>query len=136
MNYALNICHLYPDLMDTYGDKGNIITIIKRCQWRNIATSIINSSQGDEIPQADLYFFGGGQDRQQTIVGKDLQKKSKDLKNAIEKGAVLLSICGRYHLLQKYFKTKTGEVIKGISGPEQEDSGLKTDRGIGHNIRL
>src|SRR3990167_6599688 len=114
---VLNICQLYPDLMDTYGDRGNIITLVKRCQWRGIKTSVTPISVGDAltVDKFDIYFFGGGQDRAQTIVGHDLQKKAKKLTQAIEKGAVLLSICGGYQLLQKYFKTKEGELIKGIN---------------------
>src|SRR3990167_1417839 len=114
---TLQICHLYPDLMDTYGDKGNIITIVKRCQWRGIKTNVTSVTVGQSLKtdRFDIYFFGGGQDHAQFIVGKDLQKKAKGLKTAIEDGAVLLSICGGYQLLQKYFKTKEGELIKGIN---------------------
>lgn len=113
---TLNICHLYPDLMDTYGDRGNIITIIKRCEWRGIKTKVSAISIDEPLnPDLfDIYFFGGGQDRQQILVGKDLQKKSKDLKKAVEQGSTLLSICGGYQLLQNYFKTLDGGVIKGI----------------------
>lgn len=113
---TLNICHLYPDLMDTYGDKGNIIAIVKRCHWRGIETKVSSVSIGDKLNMNDhdIYFFGGGQDRQQIIAGKDLQKKSIDLKTAISDGAVMLSICGGYQLLQNYFKTLDGEMIKGI----------------------
>ena len=115
-NLKLNICHLYPDLMDTYGDKGNIAAIQKRCQWRGIDVNLVNISVDQSLSdlEFDLYFFGGGQDKAQTVVGKDLQKKDGVLKKAIDGGAVLLSICGGYQLLQKYFKTKTGEIIKGI----------------------
>jgi CobQ-like glutamine amidotransferase family enzyme len=115
--------------MDTYGDKGNIITLVKRCQWRGIEANVTNISVNQSLSLAprssaqqsevgtfhfDLFFFGGGQDRQQIIVGKDLQKKAKGLKAAIDNGAVMLSICGGYQLLQNYFKTIDGEVIKGI----------------------
>ena len=113
---TLNICHLYPDLMDTYGDKGNIAAIQKRCQWRVIDVNVTNITVGQSLSafDFDLYFFGGGQDKTQTIVGRDLLKKEQILKKAIDNRAVLLSICGGYQLLQKYFKTKTGEIIKGI----------------------
>ena len=113
---TLQICHLYPDLMDTYGDKGNIITIVKRCQWRGIKTNVTSVTVGQSLKtdRFDIYFFGGGQDHAQFIVGKDLQKKAKGLFRAIESGAVMLSVCGGYQLLQKYFKTKEGNVIKGI----------------------
>jgi len=117
MNYKLNICHLYPDLMDTYGDMGNIITIQKRCAWRGIKTEISKASIGQNLKsdEYDLFFFGGGQDNVQTAVAKDLKSKASLIKDSIEKGSVLLSICGGYQLLQKYFKTQTGEVIEGIS---------------------
>ena len=114
---TLNVCHLYPDLMDTYGDKGNIITIQKRCAWRGIKTEISKASIGQNLKsdEYDLFFFGGGQDNVQTAVAKDLKSKASLIKDSIEKGSVLLSICGGYQLLQKYFKTQTGEVIEGIS---------------------
>ena len=116
MKYRLNICHLYPDLMDTYGDKGNIITIRQRCAWRNIDTTLTKISVGDKLKtdEFDIFFFGGGQDKAQEIVGKDLKSKKSTLTGSIENGAVLLSICGGYQLLQKYFKTIDGTVIDGI----------------------
>lgn len=102
--------------MDTYGDKGNIITLVKRCQWRGINADVESISVGDKLDQEkyDIYFFGGGQDRQQIIVGKDLQKKAKALISAINQGSTLLAICGGYQLLQNYFKTLDGTMIKGI----------------------
>ena len=131
MKYQLNICHLYPDLMDTYGDKGNIITIVKRCQWRGIYTKIINLKINDErltINDIDFFFFGGGQDKAQVIVGQDLKSKKSALIKSIDAGAVLLSICGGYQLLQKYFKTIDGTVINGI--------GLFDAYTIGSNTRM
>ncbi|MBI3342204.1 glutamine amidotransferase [Candidatus Curtissbacteria bacterium] len=113
---TLNICHLYPDLMDTYGDKGNIITLQKRCEWRDLKTTYTAISLGNvlEPNKFDIYFFGGGQDRQQGLIGKDLAEKSAAIKKAVESGAALLSICGGYQLLCNYFKTKDGETIDGI----------------------
>lgn len=116
MKYKLNICHLYPDLMDTYGDTGNIITIQKRCEWRSIKTSVTNISVNEPLSTGDFdfYFFGGGQDKAQEIVSKDITKKAESLIKATDSGAVLLSICGGYQLLQNYFKTKDGKKIGGI----------------------
>ena len=126
---TLKICHLYPDLMDTYGDKGNILTIQKRCAWRNIKTTLAKISIGDElkVDEFDIFFFGGGQDKAQIIVSKDLKTKKTGLVNSIENSAVLLSICGGYQLLQKYFKTTDGETIDGI--------GLFDAHTVGSNIR-
>lgn len=112
----LKICHLYPNLMNTYGDKGNIICMVNRCKWRNINVTVTNITTG-QSPSTfdfDFFFFGGGQDVAQSIVSKDLQKKAQILKKAVDEEAVLLSICGGYQLLQKYFLTKEGKKIKGI----------------------
>lgn len=127
---TLNICHLYPDLMNTYGDKGNIVCIVNRCKWRSINVAVTNITTGQSLSSFDFdfYFFGGGQDIAQSIVGRDLQKKADSLKKAVYEGAVLLSICGGYQLLQKYFLTKEGEKIKGI--------GLFDAHTVGSNSRM
>lgn len=115
MKYKLSICHLYPDLLDTYGDKGNILALKYRCGQRGIKfsyhTLTINEPLNDEY---DMYFIGGGQDQAQNIVGRDLQRKSEALKKSILNGAVLLSICGGYQLMQNYFKTASNNRIPGI----------------------
>lgn len=113
---SLNICHLYPDLMDTYGDLGNIKTIEYRCKQRGIEFIYSPLTIDDKLSANlyDLFFFGGGQDQAQTNVGVDLQKKKSTILKDVENGAVMLSICGGYQLLQKYFKTKDGTKIEGI----------------------
>lgn len=113
---TLNICHLYPDLMDTYGDRGNILALQYRCKQRNMKVIYSPLTINDKLSTNyyDLFFFGGGQDKAQEIVGEDLKSKSKALKESIENGAALLSICGGYQLLQNYFKTAEGTKIPGI----------------------
>lgn len=113
----LNICHLYPDLLNIYGDRGNIICLKNRCQWRGIKVKIINISINDKLMpgQFDLFFGGGGQDRQQLIVADDLQKKKKVLKQEADRGVPMLTICGTYQLFGHYFKTHEGVKIPGIS---------------------
>jgi CobQ-like glutamine amidotransferase family enzyme len=114
----LRVCHLYPELMNIYGDRGNIITIGQRCLWRDIAVTVTDISLGDGIdPGAfDFYFIGGGQDREQILVCEDLSReKGEALRQAVEDGACLLSICGGYQLLGKYFLTYTGENLPGLS---------------------
>lgn len=112
----LVICHLYPDLMDTYGDKGNILAFKYRLEKRGIKASIVSISLDQKLEQDkyDIFFFGGGQDRQQIIVSKDLKHKAQALINEIEKGKVLLSVCGGYQLLLEYFKTIDGQKLDGI----------------------
>jgi lipid II isoglutaminyl synthase (glutamine-hydrolysing) len=114
----LRIAHLYPELMNIYGDRGNIIALTKRCQWRNIGVAVTDVSLGDAIDpdDFDFFFIGGGQDREQILVCDDLSReKGQALRQAIEEGACLLSICGGYQLLGKYFLTYTGENLQGIS---------------------
>ena len=112
----LNIAHLYPELLNIYGDMGNIYAIKKRCEWRNISAEVYNINQGADInPDLfDIYFIGGGQDKQQIDVAKELQKQKENLKQAAENNAVMLAICGGYQLLGKYYLPHKGEKLEGI----------------------
>lgn len=113
----LRICHLYGDLMNIYGDDGNIITLVKRTSWRGIEPKILQVTIGDKIDSewADIYFFGGGQDQQQIAVSVDLQKvNGKLLTKAVKNGAVVLSVCGGYQLLGNYYKPKISSKLSGV----------------------
>ena len=113
----LNIAWLYPKQMSTYGDRGNIITFVKRCRWRNIDVNIDEIDLGDKIDSKkyDLYFFGGGQDRSQIKVSEDLQKiKRGDIVRAVDEDAVFLSICGGYQLLGHYYQPSHGNKLEGV----------------------
>src|SRR3989338_6523843 len=101
----LTIGYLYPQQMNIYGDRGNIITLLKRCQWRDIEVQVKELDLGSKVKpgENDLYFFGGGQDKEQLLASKDLQAKEGVLKEDFNKGAVFLSICGGYQLLGKYY---------------------------------
>jgi len=113
----LPICHLYPDLMNIYGDRGNSLTLVERCRRRGITVTVSDISLGDQLdPDAyDLYFFGGGQDQEQMLVSEDLQRgKGAALREAIEDGAALLSICGGYQLLGHFFRPFEGPEIPGV----------------------
>jgi CobQ-like glutamine amidotransferase family enzyme len=114
----LRICHLYPELMNIYGDRGNILALVKRCLWRGFAADVSHVSLGDDMDAGrfDFFFIGGGQDREQILVCEDLRReKGDDLRQAVEDGAALLSICGGYQLLGNQFITYTGEELQGIS---------------------
>ncbi len=113
----INIACLYSDLMNIYGDRGNVLTICKRCNWRNIQVKVHEIKVGDRIdPELyDFYFIGGGQDQQQIAVSQELQKQKSPLKEAAESGAVFLAICGGYQLLGSYYKPHDAEELKGIS---------------------
>lgn len=113
---TITIGYLYGDLMNIYGDTGNIIALKKRAEWRGIEVIVKNFSTGNILKKgdADLFFFGGGQDQQQELVAKDLQKKAKVLKAEIERGIPLLSICGGYQLLGEYYKSHKGPKLQGV----------------------
>lgn len=113
----INICHLYPDLLNVYGDVGNVLILKHRAEERNIKVNIENISTGEtfEKDKYDIVFFGGGQDYEQSIVSKDLiETKKDDIKDYIESGKVFLSICGGYQLLGKYYTTPDGEKLEGL----------------------
>ncbi|HEX3015767.1 MAG TPA: glutamine amidotransferase [Desulfobacteria bacterium] len=112
----LRICHLYPDLMDLYGDRGNIITLVKRCNWRGIEVEIVPISLGQKIDfrEMDLVFFGGGSDREQGLLFDDLSGRRENLVKAIEDGLVVLAICGGLQLLGRYYQIPDGTKIPGL----------------------
>lgn len=114
----LNICHMYPDLLNVYGDVGNILILKYRCESRGIKTNIFHVSLKDDFnpDKYDIVFFGGGQDSEQTLVSKDLKNaKKNNIINYIEKNKVFLSICGGYQLLGKYYVTSEGKEIEGLN---------------------
>jgi len=113
----LNICHLYPDLLNVYGDIGNIRILKYRAEKRNIKVNISNVSLKDKFEGSkyDITFFGGGQDYEQSIVSEDLiQTKKFAVSEYINSGKVFLAICGGYQLLGKYYTTPDGEKLDGL----------------------
>ena len=113
----LTICHLYPDLLNVYGDVGNVLILKHRASLRGIDVNIINSSLGDTLDKdnIDIIFFGGGQDFEQSIVSDDLNNvKKQPLTEYVEEDKVLLAICGGYQLLGKYYTAPNGEKIEGL----------------------
>jgi len=109
---------LYPELMSTYGDRGNIICLQKRCQWRDIRVDIKLLDLGfdnKQLAKCDMLFMGGAQDQQQKIVSHDFSKeKAKELKKMVEDGIPGLYICGAYQFLGRYYKDADGTIIKGL----------------------
>lgn len=112
----LKIGHLYPKLLNIYGDAGNIITLQKRAEWRGFNVIVNEINSGDiQICEHDIYFIGGGQDLQQIEVSKELQKHKDFLAAERDRGAVFLGICGGYQLMGHYYKPHNGEKLLGIS---------------------
>ena len=111
----LRIAHLYPKLLNIYGDGGNVLTLKKRCEWRGIGVNIDEINVGDSIVEHDIYFIGGGQDLQQIEVSKELQKHKEFLTAERDRGAVFLGICGGYQLMGHYYQPHEGDKLLGIS---------------------
>jgi CobQ-like glutamine amidotransferase family enzyme len=118
MKQSLTIAWLYPDLMSTYGDRGNVITLQKRCEWRGIETTIVSVTpemKVTELKKTDLIFGGGAQDLEQEIVIQDLQgDKGKIIKELIEENIPALFVCGAPQLMGKYYEPGEGKRINGL----------------------
>ena len=131
----LTIGHLYPDLLNLYGDRGNIQCLMKRCQWRGIEAETIAFESNDRVDFSglDIVLLGGGSDREQMLVCEKLKEIRDDFKSYVESDGVVIAICGGYQLLGKYYKTYQGT----ITGLELVD--MYTEQGEGrliHNIVL
>jgi lipid II isoglutaminyl synthase (glutamine-hydrolysing) len=114
---TLRVAHLYADEMNIYGDRGNILTLKKRAEWRAIAVTIdaIGRGPAPDLSDIDLIFWGGGQDRDQELVFKDAaQHKVEAIRRAIYGGAVVLAVCGGYQLLGESYVTADGKKLPGL----------------------
>lgn len=113
----IKIGYLYGNLMNLYGDRGNILTLLQRAKWRGIEVSVKDVGVGDRLSPGDfdILFFGGGQDQAQDIVSEDLARgNGLVIKTEVEQGVPLLSVCGGYQLLGKYYQPKKGAKIPGV----------------------
>ena len=116
-NYTLTIGWLYPELMNIYGDRGNIVCLTKRAQWRGIKAEVKELNVGfdhKQLATCDLLVMGGAQDRQQTIVNTDLRKHHKTLSEMIDSGIPGLYVCGGFQFLGNYYKEADGTIIDGL----------------------
>lgn len=113
-NYNLKLVHIYPKLLNIYGDIGNILTFKKRCEWYGIDLEVIEYNGGDCIEIGDLYFIGGGQDSQQIEASKELLRHKNFLRDEVEKLKVFLGICAGYQLMGNYYETSNRETINGL----------------------
>ncbi len=130
----LKICHLYPDVLNLYGDRGNILCMRRRLEWRGIGCEITELPLGadDPLTDYDLFFIGGGQDFEQTVLLSDLSAgRGGNLRAAAEDGKTLLCICGGYQLMGTGYRTADGQMCEytGILDLYTEGS---SDRMIGN----
>lgn len=112
---SLYICHLYGNLLNTYGDNGNLLMLqyYARQKGYEVVTDLVSLGDEFEADKYDIVFFGGGQDFEQKIISRDIQRITPSLRDYIENNGVLLSICGGFQLLGQYYTTADGERIAG-----------------------
>jgi lipid II isoglutaminyl synthase (glutamine-hydrolysing) len=113
---TIRVGHLYPDYLNIYADRGNIAVLTRRAAWRGHELEVTPLGLGDAVvPGAhDLYYVGGGQDREQLLVAEDLVRKAEALHEAVDAGAAVLAVCGGYQLLGRGYRGFHGEDMPGI----------------------
>ena len=135
MTKSIKICHLYPDLLNLYGDLGNIKAMVKHLEASDIKCSVDNIVLGDRLDwkKYDIFFVGGGQDFEQGILSKELKETGNDfaIKEAIENGKTFLAICGGYQMLGRYYQTWEGKRLNYIGAIDFYTIGGK-ERQIGN----
>ncbi len=130
----IRIAHLYPDMLNLYGDRGNIIALTERMKARNmdVVTDQITMGKSFNSDDYDILFVGGGQDFEQDVLLDDLKKgKDIEIKRAIENSKVFLAICGGYQMLGKYYKTYDGKMLEYMGALDFYTEG-KEERMIGN----
>ena len=108
----LTIGHLFPDLLNLYGDRGNIQCMVQRLRWRGIDSEVKTYSLEDNIDfeNLDIILLGGGSDREQMLVCNRLKEIKDKFKSYVEDNGVVIAICGGYQLLGKYYETDDGKI--------------------------
>lgn len=116
MKKELNLYHFFPEKLNLYGDRGNVTILKKRCEWRGIELKINEIKDANEVNfnQTDIFFIGGGSDREQSLCTEVLLGIKEEFKKAIEDGICGLTICGGYQFLGDYYETAKGEKLKGL----------------------
>jgi CobQ-like glutamine amidotransferase family enzyme len=122
--YSLKINHLYSNNLNIYGDLGNIITLQHHAELQGIDLEVVHTEIGDPFIEADIYFIGGGQDRDQILVYEDLLKHKEKVKNEVEKGKIFLLICGGYQLFGTHFIDAEGNTLEGLGILDVETKAL------------
>lgn len=130
----IRIAHLYPDMLNLYGDRGNIIALTERMKARGIdvITDAVTMGKSFNADDYDILFIGGGQDFEQDVLLSDLKKgKDVQISKAIQNGTVMLAICGGYQMLGKYYKTYDGKMLEYMDALDFYTEG-KEERMIGN----
>ena len=121
---AIRVGHLYPDYLNIYADRGNIAVLTRRAAWRGHELEVTALGMGDAVTpgEHDLYYVGGGQDREQLFVADDLVRKSDALHEAVDGGAAVLAVCGGYQLLGRGYRGFHGEDMPGSASSRSRPS--------------
>ncbi len=112
----LTILHCYPDHMNLYGDRGNVLSLVQRAKWRGIPSEVVACQVGDRIDWrgVNLIFMGGGEDRHQAQIAQDLLARRADLVSALNDGVPMLAICGAYQLMGRWYRPGVGDTLPGL----------------------
>ena len=125
----LAICHLYPEALNLYGDRGNILCMKKRLEWRGIDVTVDGCDIGEkrDLTKYDLFFIGGGQDFEQEVLLSDLASGKADaIRSAVEDGKTFLTICGGYQMMGHYYETFDGTKCEFLGAVDLYTVGSKT----------
>lgn len=115
MTADLLLVHLYPDLLRTYGDRGNVMALTRRASWRGFSVDVTGITRGERIPAgANLVLIGGGTDRSQEVIGDDLRGRTAELGDVAARGGVVIGICGGYQFLGHRYVAADGVPIEGL----------------------
>src|SRR5207249_1029965 len=113
---SIRVGHLYPDYLNIYADRGNIAVLARRAAWRGFELDVraIGAGAVIEPGEHDLFYVGGGQDREQALIAPELAALGPALHEAFAAGAVFLAVCGGYQLLGRFYRDQSGEELPGI----------------------
>src|SRR5215813_2134658 len=127
---TLRICHLYPTLLSIAGDRGNLMAIQRRCEWRGLRTTVteVGVGQSADFTTYDLILFHGGQDKEMDVAARDLDGKAASLREAVAQDVVVLAVCAGYQLLGHYYQPFRGPRLEGVGALD-----LRTEGG---NVRF
>jgi lipid II isoglutaminyl synthase (glutamine-hydrolysing) len=116
MKRKIVVGHLYPDYLNIYADRGNMAVLERRAAWRGIGFDYRTIGLGEKAnpDEHDLYYVGGGQDREQALVAPDLATKGESLREAVAGGAAFLAVCGGYQLLGRFYRDRSGAELPGV----------------------
>jgi CobQ-like glutamine amidotransferase family enzyme len=125
---TLRICHLYPKVLSVAGDRGNLFSIQRRCEWRGVQTEVedVDVGQSARFPNFDIILFHGGQDKEMDVAARDLKGKKNLLREAVESDVVVLAVCAGYQLLGDYYQPYQGERLEGVHAVDMYTVGGNT----------